>query len=243
MVDIIPRSEWRARSPRGATPIDVPTPELWLHHSAGREVGPAGVRSIQRFHMDNLGWTDIAYSFIVDRTDGRIFEGRGDGILGGHTLGRNSVSHGICVMGNFQTGAVSDVAVRAVADLVRHGHRQGWWPDGLSGGHRDVRSTQCPGVNLYNRIDEINRLAAGDGDEEDEMTVKRGDRGTAVTLFQEALKAWNPRALPRFGADGDFGEETEIWVANFQQALDLESRGVIDGVTAALLLEFRPDGA
>lgn len=241
MVDIIDRRNWGARAPRRRSTIPVPTPELWLHHTAGNERGASGVRAIQDFHMDVRGWSDIAYSFIIDRVSLAVYEGRGAGVLGGHTFGRNSVSHAICVMGNFDRTSVSDALVGRIAELVAHGHEQGWWPAMLTGGHRDVRPTACPGDNLYVRIDEINRRAVDPGDEEDNVVLRNGDRGEAVRRFQTALKGWNTRSLPRFGADGDFGDETETWVRNFQSAHDLGVSGAIDGVTGALLLEYRAD--
>lgn len=241
MVDIISRQNWGARPPRRRSTIPVPTPELWLHHTAGNHSGAAGVRSIQNFHMDIRGWSDIAYSYIVDRQTFEVFEGRGAGILGGHTFGRNSISHAICVMGNFEISPVPQALVNRVAELVAHGHGNGWWPAMLTGGHRDVRATSCPGENLYVRIDEINRRAVDPGDEEDNVTLKNGDRGEAVRRFQTALKGWNSRSLPNFGADGDFGNETETWVRNFQSDHDLAVSGAIDGVTGSLLLEYRAD--
>ncbi|MDH3679392.1 MAG: peptidoglycan-binding domain-containing protein [Acidimicrobiia bacterium] len=240
MLEIVSRSEWGARPPRSVVTIPLPTPELWLHHTAGNEQGASGVRAIQNFHMDTRGWSDIAYSFLIDRISLEVYEGRGAGVRGGHTFGHNSVSHGLCVMGNFETTTVSDALVAKVAELVRFGHGRGWWPAQLSGGHRDVRPTACPGANLYAEIGEINRLAIQD-EMEDPMSVRPGDVGEAVRKFQQGLLGWNSDALPRFGADGDFGDETEEWVRNFQDSQDLTVTGVIDGVTGALLLEYRPD--
>lgn len=41
--------------------------------------------------------------------------------------------------------------------------------------------------------------------------------GTPIQDRQEQLLAWNPDALPQYGADGDFGNETTTWVQNFQE--------------------------
>lgn len=240
MLEIVTRTGWGARPPLSVVTIGTPSPELWLHHSAGNESGSAGVRAIQNFHMDGKGWSDIAYSFLIDRNSATVYEGRGAAVRGGHTFGHNTISHGICVMGNFEISSVSAVVVTRVAELVRYGHGRGWWPAQLSGGHRDVRATACPGANLYNQISEINRLAIID-DVEDPMSVKPGDTGEAVRKFQTALLNWNAQALPVFGADGNYGAETESWINRFQASQDLTTTGVVDGVTAALLLEFRPD--
>jgi len=72
--------------------------------------------------------------------------------------------------------------------------------------------------------------------------LKRGDEGNAVRKHQEGLIAWNPDALPEFGADADFGGETEAWVKNYQRAADLVQNGIIDGVTSALILSYLEGG-
>jgi hypothetical protein len=78
---------------------------------------------------------------------------------------------------------------------------------------------------------------------EEEQMLKRGDKGNAVGRIQTALMAWNPAALPRFGADKDFGGETETWVGNYQASADLEPTGIVDGLTGAFLLEYLADHA
>lgn len=55
--------------------------------------------------------------------------------------------------------------------------------------------------------------------------------------------AWNPDALPEFGADKDFGGETETWVRNYQTAADLSPTGTVDGLTGGFLLEYVADHA
>jgi len=156
-VDIIARADWGARLPRHRYHIDTPTPELWLHHTAGNHRGANGMRAIQAFHMDTRGWSDIAYSFVVDRISLNVYEGRGAGIAGGHTRGHNRTSHAICVMGNFEDLIPQTDLLELLAELVDHGHTQGWWPAQFTGGHRDVASTACPGRNLYAQIPVINQ--------------------------------------------------------------------------------------
>lgn len=82
-----------------------------------------------------------------------------------------------------------------------------------------------------------------EGDQgDDEMSLKRGDKGNAVQKHQTGLIAWNKDALPKFGADADFGGETETWVKLYQKAADLPQSGVIDGVTSALIISYTIEG-
>jgi hypothetical protein len=175
-INIITRAEWGARPPK-STPksIFIPSPKLYLHHAAGAilpgddsvsNLDLQRIRSIQNFHMDSRGWNDIAYSFLMD-ADGYVFEGRGAGIQGGHTEGQNTVSHAICVMGNYDSQPVDSDLIPRLADLVNHGHERGWWPLGFTGGHRDApgAATSCPGKNLYSQLSAINKAVMEGGED------------------------------------------------------------------------------
>jgi hypothetical protein len=111
------------------------------------------MREIQRFHMDTRGWSDIAYSFLVD-DDGTVFEGRGAGVAGGHTQGHNTISHAICAMGNYEAQIPGELLLSAIRRLGAAGRDRGWWPGRFTGGHRDASgaSTACPGSNLYAQL-------------------------------------------------------------------------------------------
>lgn len=65
--------------------------------------------------------------------------------------------------------------------------------------------------------------------------LRRGDYGTAVTAMQEAILKWCPDCLPRWGADGDFGQETEDAVKTFQEAEGLPVTGIYDEATRKAL--------
>jgi N-acetylmuramoyl-L-alanine amidase len=167
-VTIVSRAEWGARTPK-STPskIALPTPRLWIHHTAGSERGKAGMRSIQNTHMDDpkFKFADIGYSFVVDNADGTIFEGRGAGIQGAHTEGDNRESHAICVMGNFNNVQPSATAIEAIVALAVHGREQGWWTPTCRG-HKEApkASTECPGTNLFAQLGDIRtRVGVGRG--------------------------------------------------------------------------------
>ena len=69
-------------------------------------------------------------------------------------------------------------------------------------------------------------------------TISKGDKGPAVVLVQEGLTGWKADSLPRYGTDGDFGNETETAVKAFQAEMDLSQSGVVDGLTMGLLAMF-----
>ena len=78
-----------------------------MHHTAtGNNYtcaqAPSVIRGIYRYHVKSRGWRDIGYNFLVDKC-GKIYEGRAGGVakpvLGAHTLGFNTNSMGIAVLG------------------------------------------------------------------------------------------------------------------------------------------------
>lgn len=65
--------------------------------------------------------------------------------------------------------------------------------------------------------------------------LHRGDEGSAVRKMQEALLIWKPDCLPEWGADGDFGEETEKAVKAYQAEAGLPVTGIYDEDTRKAL--------
>lgn len=55
--------------------------------------------------------------------------------------------------------------------------------------------------------------------------LKKGDKGEAVVEMQKYLLTWNENCLPKYGADGDFGSETDKAIREFQK----ENKLVVDG--------------
>jgi hypothetical protein len=67
--------------------------------------------------------------------------------------------------------------------------------------------------------------------EGDDYMIRKGMKGQAVKDWQSSLLAVGI-GLPRFGADGDFGSETEAGTKAFQKAGGLKQTGVVDATTA-----------
>ena len=70
--------------------------------------------------------------------------------------------------------------------------------------------------------------------------LSRGDHGSAVTAMQRALLAWKPGCLPRWGADGAFGSETEAALKDFQKSMGLPVTGVYDTASSEALAKVEP---
>ena len=69
--------------------------------------------------------------------------------------------------------------------------------------------------------------------------LRRGDKGSAVKELQKQLLALG-YPLPKYGADGDFGKETEAAVKAFQQDNGLTADGVVGKKTWAALENAKP---
>ena len=68
------------------------------------------------------------------------------------------------------------------------------------------------------------------------MPLKKGSKGVAVKALQTALISLGYN-LPRYGADGDYGNETETAVKAFQTAHSLPVDGIWDEEDQAVLEE------
>ncbi|MGW3012778.1 peptidoglycan recognition protein family protein [Streptomyces sp. NPDC001219] len=161
----------------------------FVHHSGSGNnydcaEAPSLIRAMYRFHVKSNHWRDIGYNFLIDKC-GTVYEGRAGGVakpvMGAHTLGFNTDSTGIAVLGTFTDDEPPQPAVDAIARLTAWklglhsvdpratiqllsggGNR---FPKGTKvplhviSGHRDGFTTDCPGVHLYEKL-AATRLAA-----------------------------------------------------------------------------------
>ena len=135
-----------------------------------------------------LHWGDIGYNFLIDRY-GTIYEGRKGGItkgvVGAQTLGFNSGSAGVSMIGNFMHVAPPPAAMAALKRLltwkldINHiyplGHatmtcgtaekfRLGQkvsFP--VISGHRQACYTSCPGDKLFALLPQVREAVATTG--------------------------------------------------------------------------------
>jgi N-acetylmuramoyl-L-alanine amidase len=109
-------------------------------------------RSIQNYHMNSNGWSDIGYNFLVGG-DGNAYEGRGWDRVGAHATNYNSVAIGVSAIGSFMNANPNNAALTAIQQLISCGISLGKLSSNYSlHGHRDGVCTDCPGNALYNTI-------------------------------------------------------------------------------------------
>jgi len=238
---IIPRSEWGATQPDGFGARPVGSLDKWLHHSvtldlpapASEEQEKAQMRHIEKVRPD-LG-SRFPYTFAIFRS-GRIYQGHTVGRIGAHTGGRNSTSVGIVLVGNYQTAGPSDAQRQALAWLLRHGTDNGWWKvAALTGGHRDTKSTACPGNAAYAAIPGINTLALG-GSPVSTPSPAPTTPSSGRRVLTYGSKGEDVRFLQSFlglATDGSFGPATLAGVKKYQAAVGLVADGSVGPLTWA----------
>jgi N-acetylmuramoyl-L-alanine amidase-like protein len=183
---IIPRADWGANEKLVKEPpeYDTAVRAAFIHHTAtGNRYtcaeSAAVIRSVFLYHVRSNGWNDIGYNFLVDKC-GTVFEGRAGGtarpVHGAHTLGFNTDTTGIALLGTHTATTPTHAALRGAG-------RTAAWKLGLTGvgptgkveltqepsqlkktfkkisGHRDGVATECPGERLYAKLGTIRTLA------------------------------------------------------------------------------------
>jgi len=129
-----------------------------IHHSKSYDQVVRDFEAIRHYHVDVRGWDDIGYHFIIERVESQIQILRGRDVYkeGAHALGFNSVSIGICVVGDYDLRSWDVPKVQKLIDLVKAlrltfnidrdkviGHRETYELRGLA------QEKSCPGSMIY----------------------------------------------------------------------------------------------
>ncbi len=107
------------------------------------------VAEIRRWHVQERGWRDIGYHWVVDR-DGANAPGRRETEIGAHVEGHNRGTIGICLLGGYgasaddpfaknYTAAQAEAAKQLIAEIKRRTTIR------LVSGHNDYAAKACPG--------------------------------------------------------------------------------------------------
>jgi hypothetical protein len=230
----VTRSQWGARSPNGSGNSLTGTGKGVALHWEGPEMGSRShgecdnlCRSIQNYHMDTQGWSDIAYNLMVCE-HGYIFEGRGKG-KGSGANGTSDANHNypaICALvgeNDPQPNALDVGIADAVAKL------RSWGVGSAMKGHRDFVSTACPGNSIYNKMKDGKYSGGSSGG---------GGGGTPSTVDVDGWLGYNTTRLWQkiMGTeqDGEISIPSEL-VTAVQKSLN--AKGIRDNDGKSLVVD------
>jgi N-acetyl-anhydromuramyl-L-alanine amidase AmpD len=112
----------------------------------------AKVAEVRRWHMDDRGWSDIGYHYLIDR-DGTVAEGRPVERTGAHVSGHNTGTVGVSLFGGHssaETDAFADHFTEAQDRALRAllGELRDRFGDVPLTGHNEYAAKACPGFNV-----------------------------------------------------------------------------------------------
>ena len=154
-----------------------------LHHA---EASSCTAKDIHWWHVCN-GYSGIGYHYFINKK-GEIFKGRPDNTVGAHAKGYNSTSIGVCFEGRYNKEVMPQAQIKAGRELVAYLKNKYNITEVKR--HKDLIATDCPG-SLF-PFDEI---------------VGRAQENLVLS-FQRAAIADGVK-LPKYGADGQYGNETK----------------------------------
>jgi len=185
---IVDQDIWRdgLKDPK-PNPAATEVTNLVIHHSATSNSATdylLAVRNIYLYHVNNNGWDDVGYNFLV-APDGTLYAGRDgqgkedDNVRGAHFCAKNSYTMGVCLIGNYSEIPPPDTMINTLAALLAWKLKKDdlqplektFHPKGSSTGfdlpvvcgHRDGHKpglwagcqTECPGNYTYDIMDSI----------------------------------------------------------------------------------------
>ena len=152
------RAAWTDRAPIPALLTPHQIQRLTVHHSgdSSSQNGPPRFRAWQAWHVDGLGWGDLAYHYIVGQ-DGTIYEARPASFRGDTATSYDPTGHLLFVLeGNFQVEEPSAAQVEALGEALAWAAAEYGVDPATIAGHRDhSNDTLCPGDHLHELLPDI----------------------------------------------------------------------------------------
>lgn len=131
--------------------------EIIVHCSATREGVNQTVAQIRKYHVEQRGWSDIGYHYVV-YLDGTIHEGRPLGKAGAHCTGHNQNSIGVVYVGGLDAnGKAKDTRTDAQkAGLLKLIKRlKAEYPQATVHGHYEFARKACPCFNAFKEYRDV----------------------------------------------------------------------------------------
>lgn len=163
---IRPRDSWGPVYRDGCEEIGIDAwTEIYAHHTVTRLAEGQTEEEHMRY-LEDIGHgkfgCGISYTVVIFPS-GNAWEGHSLDKQGAHTYGHNDTGRALCFVGNFMEDTPTDAALNTASDILTEWRDEGY-PSVITGGHRDVYNTDCPGDNLYDVLDSI-QAGESNGDE------------------------------------------------------------------------------
>ena len=126
------------------------TEYLVVHCSATKPSMDIGLREIKRWHVDDNGWRDVGYHYII-RRNGEVELGRSNRDTGAHAAGYNHKSVSLCMVGGMaeDNSAENNFTAQqwtALLDLVKQIKVD--YPEANVIGHNEISKKECPSFDV-----------------------------------------------------------------------------------------------
>lgn len=205
--------------------------KIIIHCTANREGSGLKGEDIKRYHVEQLGWSDIGYHYVVEE-DGNVYKGRSEDRVGAHVKNYNSNSIGVAYVGgcskddidvakDTRTEAQKAVLITLLSDLRAR------YPKATFHGHNEFANKACPSFDVATEypmfVHNITGQVTG--------VWGLGDKGEEVKVIQKRLTEL--KYILR--VDGIFGEDTKHQVEVFQNNNDLLVDGLVGDETKGKL--------
>ncbi|KAH9421497.1 Peptidoglycan-recognition protein [Dermatophagoides pteronyssinus] len=166
---MVTREDWGALPPiKRAYRMPVRVDYVIVHHTGddddrcwSLEQCRQRLRRMQSYYQHEKQFPDIPWNFLINN-QGDIYEGVGWDSQGYHTEQWNDRSLGIAFIGDYDIQTPSTRALRALTHLLDCGVEQRVLDQFYRlRGHRDMRTTNCPGDYLYDALRRIRSQTSG----------------------------------------------------------------------------------
>ena len=126
------------------------TEYLVVHCSATKPSMDIGLREIKRWHVDDNGWRDVGYHYII-RRNGEVELGRSNRDTGAHAAGYNHKSISLCMVGGMaeDNSAENNFTAQqwtALLDLLKQIKVD--YPEANVIGHNEISEKECPSFDV-----------------------------------------------------------------------------------------------
>lgn len=211
--------------------------KIGRHHSATTE---GDYFAFWNGRWKGLGWNTGGYHELILR-DGTVQLCYDANVITNGIKGHNTHTYHICVVGN---GSFTDEQEEVFEERCKIAMaRFGLTVNDILG-HKEFSgaSTACPGIDMDIVRGRLNggeqTVHAPKTEVKTEVVVdyiQKGDEGSEVVTLQKKLISIGYE-LPKYGTDGDFGQETEDAVKAFQKDNGLTVDGIVGPNTASKLV-------